>query len=65
MSKRSNKKTETHDIYTSIRSVNKIGQSLFITIPAEWAESHKIKSGDKVVAIANGILQITPGNIQK
>ena len=61
MPKQSEKRTESHNIYTSIRSVNKIGQSLFITIPAEWVQAHGIKAGDKVVAIANGILQIASG----
>jgi len=36
------------------------GASLTISIPAEWAKEHNIKAGDKVVAIANGILQVTP-----
>lgn len=60
MPKKSQVKTENHNIFTSVRAVNQIGQSLFITIPVEWAKSHNIKPGDKVVAIANGILQITP-----
>ena len=44
----------------SIRRVIRIGGSLALTLPPEWARKGKLGAGDEVALIANGELRIVP-----
>lgn len=44
----------------SIRRVIKIGGSLALTLPPEWARKGRLGAGDEVALIANGELRIVP-----
>jgi antitoxin component of MazEF toxin-antitoxin module len=48
----------------SIRKIIRIGGSLAIILPSQWAKG-KIKPGDEMVVVSNGELRIIPVNPRK
>lgn len=49
-----------HKVDMTERRVFKIGQSIGITLPKDFVDSHNIKSGDKVVISYNSFLLLEP-----
>lgn len=52
--------SEKSHLVVGKRKVHKIGGSLMIVIPPEFAEIHGIREGDELPFAANHILQVTP-----
>ena len=44
----------------TFRKVSKVGNSLVLTIPVEYVQSHGLKHGDPVELIANEWLHVRP-----
>ena len=60
MPKRVRKTVERDGILHSYRKVIKNGDSLIVSLPAEWAREHGIKCGDTLALTANSILTMSP-----
>ena len=60
MPKRVRKTIERDGILHSYRRVIKNGDSLIVTLPAEWVREHGIRRGDTLALTANSILTMSP-----
>ena len=57
--------TKEHEVGSTMRTVFKIGQSVAITLPKDFAETHGIKEGDKVLISYDSFLLLDPKHRDK
>jgi antitoxin component of MazEF toxin-antitoxin module len=59
MPKRVRKTVEKDGILHSYRRVIKNGDSLLVSLPAEWVREHGVQRGDTLVLAANSIITLS------
>jgi antitoxin component of MazEF toxin-antitoxin module len=43
-----------------MQKIHKIGNSLMVTLPAEWVAKHHLQEGDDIPVLADNILKVVP-----
>jgi antitoxin component of MazEF toxin-antitoxin module len=51
---------EQEMVSKDIRKLIRLGQSLYVSLPKEYVEAHKLKKGDKVEILFDEIIYIEP-----
>lgn len=59
------KKKRKNDPVVKVRSVLKLGKSLYISLPPPFCRLHGIKKGDRLPVLADHIMKVVPMKEEK